>query len=133
MHVKGFDKDAWQKVRKDARAGMLKKVAKPLIATDISPGAIDAAKKNAQTAGVDSMIGFQVSDYRQTELPEEKGIIVLNPAYGLRLGEEKKRHKKRGMTLTPFNVEITLGNIEWESIRRLKRPLDNLRLYLLII
>ncbi len=90
MHIKGFDKDAWQKVRKDARAGGLKKVTKPLIATDISPEAIDAAKKNARTAGVDSMIDFQVCDYRQTELPEEKGIVILNPEYGLRLGEEKK-------------------------------------------
>jgi putative N6-adenine-specific DNA methylase len=90
MHVKGFDKDAWQKVRKAAHAGGLKKLAQPIIATDISRQAIDAAKKNARTAGVDSMIDFQVGDYRQTELPEEKGIIVLNPAYGLRLGEEQK-------------------------------------------
>lgn len=90
MHVKGFDKDVWQKARKDARAKALKNVTKPIIATDISREAIEAAKKNAQTAGVDSIIDFQVCDYRQTKLPEEKGIVVLNPEYGFRLGEEEK-------------------------------------------
>ncbi|MFH1093174.1 MAG: class I SAM-dependent RNA methyltransferase [Candidatus Omnitrophota bacterium] len=90
MHVKGFDKEAWQKVRKAAHAGVLKKITKPIIATDIDPKAIEAAKKNAQTAGVDSMIDFQVCDYRKTVLPKEPGIIVLNPEYGFRMGEEKK-------------------------------------------
>ncbi|MCK4995174.1 MAG: class I SAM-dependent RNA methyltransferase [Candidatus Omnitrophica bacterium] len=90
IHVKGFNKEAWVKVRKAAHAGVLKKIAKPIIATDIDPKAIDAAKKNAQTAGVDSMIDFQVCDFRKTPVPTEKGIIVLNPEYGFRMGDEKK-------------------------------------------
>lgn len=90
MHVKGFDKEAWGKVRKAAHAGVLKKIAKPIIATDIDRKAIDAALKNAQTAGVESMIDFQVCDYRKTTVPKEQGIIVLNPEYGFRMGDEKK-------------------------------------------
>lgn len=90
MHVKDFDKSAWAKVRKGAHAGVLKKIAKPIIATDIDRKAIDAAKKNAQTAGVDSMIDFRVCDFRKTTVPSENGIIVLNPEYGFRMGDEQK-------------------------------------------
>ncbi len=90
MHIKGFDKDIWAKVRKAAHAGVLKKNAGCIIATDIDPKAIEAAKKNAQTAGVDSIIEFKVCDYSKTAVPAEPGIIVLNPEYGFRMGDEKK-------------------------------------------
>jgi len=90
MHVKGFDKEAWQKERKTAHNGVLKNIPKRIIATDIDRKAIMAAQKNAQTAGVQSMIDFKVCDYKDTQLPEEKGIIVLNPEYGMRMGEVEK-------------------------------------------
>ncbi len=54
---------------------------------DIDPDAIDAARKNALTAGVDHLIDFQVCDFADTPVPPENGIVLLNPEYGERLGE----------------------------------------------
>ena len=36
------------------------------------------------------MIEFGVCDYADTPLPDGGGVIVLNPAYGERMGEEAK-------------------------------------------
>ena len=64
-----------------------KKDLKPILATDIDPEAIKAAKSNALTAGVDHLIEFDVCDFAETKIPEGPGIIMLNPEYGIRMGE----------------------------------------------
>ena len=47
---------------------------------------MEAAKKNAATAGVEHLIEFGVSDYSGTAVPEGGGIVILNPEYGERMG-----------------------------------------------
>ena len=63
----------------------------PIIASDHDPMAIDAAKRNAKTAGVDHLIEFEVCDFRDTTIPQldenEHGHVIFNPEYGIRLGE----------------------------------------------
>ena len=62
-----------------------------MIATDHSKQAVENAKKNAQAAGVDDMIDFEVCDFADTTVPAgEKGVMFINPEYGLRLGEVKE-------------------------------------------
>lgn len=90
MHLKGFDEEQWKKIRQEIRAKGKKSLAGKIIATDISHNAIDAAKQNAKTAGVDHLIEFKVCDFRQTEVPDGGGFVVLNPEYGERLGEERQ-------------------------------------------
>ncbi|MDP4173693.1 MAG: class I SAM-dependent RNA methyltransferase [Bacteroidota bacterium] len=90
MHLKGFDEEQWKKIRQEIRVKGKKSVAGKIIATDISHNAIDAAKQNAKTAGVDHLIDFKVCDFRQTEVPDGGGFVVLNPEYGERLGEERQ-------------------------------------------
>jgi putative N6-adenine-specific DNA methylase len=57
------------------------------VATDVRREAVDAARQNARTAGVDHLIDFAVCDYRQTPMPDGNGMIMFNPAYGERTGE----------------------------------------------
>ncbi|MFQ5492195.1 MAG: class I SAM-dependent RNA methyltransferase [Phycisphaerae bacterium] len=86
IHLKGFDATAWQSMRINARKIRNKGPIAPIIATDIDEGAVRAARKNAQTAGVHHMIRFEVCDFADTPLPPDKGIIIINPEYGQRLG-----------------------------------------------
>ena len=64
-----------------------------IYASDIDPKAVKAAKENAIEAGVDDMIEFSVQPFRkfaaQSALPE-KGMLVTNPPYGQRIGEQKQ-------------------------------------------
>ena len=90
MHLKGFDKSSWKLLRKKATAVAKKGLNGRMIATDISREAIEAAERNAMTAGVAHLMDFRLCDYAETPIPEGSGIVVLNPEYGERLGEIKK-------------------------------------------
>lgn len=85
MHIKGFDEDAYYSVRKSAKEGVNKNPGGQIIASDIDPASIEAAMRNAKTAGVDHLITFETCDYSQTTIPDGKGVVVMNPPYGIRL------------------------------------------------
>lgn len=86
MHLRGFDPAAWKAVREQARE-LEKETAARIIATDIDPAAVAAARKNARTAGVEELIEFAVCPFEDTTVPERSGVIVLNPPYGERTGD----------------------------------------------
>jgi len=87
MHLKGFDPAAWKKIRAAAHEAQ-KETAARIIATDRDRQAIAAARQNARTAGVENLIQFSVSPFAATTVPEKGGIIVLNPPYGERTGDQ---------------------------------------------
>ena len=93
MHLKYFDEPKWRQMRTDAlkesksRGGKAGFKPARIIATDIDPAAVEASRKNAMTAGVSHLIDFDVCDFAETAIPPGPGIIVMNPEYGLRLGE----------------------------------------------
>jgi len=87
-HLKIFNEEIWKQMRNDARKAIRKdKLQKCIIATDIAPDAISAAKQNAKTAGVEHLIKFGVCDFADTRIPQGDGIVLMNPEYGLRLGD----------------------------------------------
>lgn len=96
MHLKYFDEPKWRQMRAEAlkksktRGGKAGFKPARIIATDIVAEAVEAARKNAMTAGVSHLIDFDVCDFTETVIPTEPGIIIVNPEYGLRLGEIEK-------------------------------------------
>jgi len=67
----------------------------PIIATDISPEAVENAHSNAIAAGVAPYITFKACDFADTPIPQPqpststspKGCVFFNPEYGIRLGD----------------------------------------------
>ena len=59
----------------------------PVIATDISPEAVENAHTNAIAAGVASYITFKACDFGDTPIPDATGAVFFNPEYGIRLGD----------------------------------------------
>jgi len=90
MHLKGFNESLWNELREQAKKDARKTLNCRIITTDISAAAIEASRKNAATAGVEHLIEFRVSDYSETTIPEGKGIVIINPEYGERMGEAKE-------------------------------------------
>jgi putative N6-adenine-specific DNA methylase len=90
MHLKGFDESSWKKLVRRAQTGINKSFRHKIIATDISPLAVQAAQQNAAAAEVEKQIEFTVCDYSQTHVPAGGGVVVLNPEYGERLGKLKE-------------------------------------------
>jgi 23S rRNA G2445 N2-methylase RlmL len=89
MHLRDFEPSYYEKAKEEIKSAILRKLPARIIATDIDPLAIDAAKNNAATAGVDHLIEFRVCDFRDTEVPEGGGVVMINPEYGERLGAHK--------------------------------------------
>ncbi|HUJ18987.1 MAG TPA: class I SAM-dependent RNA methyltransferase [Nitrospirota bacterium] len=89
MHLRGFNEARWNDLREQAKRESRKSLGKRIVATDIDPGAVEAAKKNAMTAGVEHLIEFSASDFAETPLPGS-GTIIMNPPYGERMGDAAK-------------------------------------------
>ena len=59
-----------------------------IIGSDRDEGAIQAARSNAERAGVEGDVELAVRALSAAELPEsERGWVVSNPPYGMRVGE----------------------------------------------
>jgi 23S rRNA G2445 N2-methylase RlmL len=86
IHLRGFDPAAWRTVRAQAHE-VQKETAARIIATDVDPRAVAAARQNARTAGVEERIEFAVCPFQETMVPERSGVVVLNPPYGERTGD----------------------------------------------
>lgn len=76
----------WKEMILEAKAKEKKEGLPKIIATDISPEAVENAHSNAIAAGVAQYIEFKACDFGDTPIPEEKGAIFFNPEYGIRLG-----------------------------------------------
>ncbi|HEV8512606.1 MAG TPA: class I SAM-dependent RNA methyltransferase [Cyclobacteriaceae bacterium] len=87
MHVIGFNEKFYQLEAEKLRNQIIEAPNLKVIASDISQDAIDISKINAEVAGVDSLIDFQVCDFELTEIPTPPGVVFLNPEYGERLGD----------------------------------------------
>ena len=76
----------WKEMVLEAKAAERRTGLPPIIATDISPEAVENAHSNAITAGVAEFIDFAACDFAATKVPAEKGAVFFNPEYGIRLG-----------------------------------------------
>jgi putative N6-adenine-specific DNA methylase len=89
MHIIGYDEEFYHQVRAEAKQNINKDIQGKFIATDNDPVAIINAKKNAKTAGVDHLIEFETCEFGDTPIPDGDGVVVFNPPYGVRLGDDR--------------------------------------------
>ena len=80
----------WKEMILDAKEKERTDSLPQVIATDISPEAVENAHSNAIAAGVAPYITFKACDFAETPIPEQKGCIFFNPEYGIRLGDPKE-------------------------------------------
>ncbi|MCI8631325.1 MAG: class I SAM-dependent RNA methyltransferase [Firmicutes bacterium] len=82
-------KDIWKEERKAAYAAIDYNTELEIYGSDIDGKAVAAARENALAAGVDDCIKFSRLDVKEFRADEPSGIIISNPPYGERIGEEK--------------------------------------------
>ncbi|KQN34745.1 RNA methyltransferase [Pedobacter sp. Leaf41] len=91
MHILGYDEQEFFTERRILKDQVIKNIDLKIIASDISEDAVEVTRRNAQTAGVDTLIEFEVCDFELTPVPEGgQGVVVFNPEYGERLGVHSK-------------------------------------------
>ena len=91
MHILGYDEQEFFTERRILKDQVIKNIDLKIVASDISEDAVEVTRRNAQTAGVDTLIEFEVCDFELTPVPEGgQGVVVFNPEYGERLGVHSK-------------------------------------------
>lgn len=115
----GFDQDSWKQLVREARQLAEDSLHVFIMGSDIAADAIEVARSNASRADVGEMIQLQQADMRELTPPPGPGIIVFNPPYGQRLGEEeqlKVLYKEIGDTMkkrcTGYVAHLFTGNLE---------------------
>lgn len=82
------DASVWLSERAEAESRILPRAPAPIEGSDRDEGAITAAESNAVRAGVADDVRFTRRALSDLELPTERGLLVSNPPYGLRVGEK---------------------------------------------
>jgi putative N6-adenine-specific DNA methylase len=85
-----YDVRLWTTLRDEARRGVRHNLPVPVIGSDVRGDAVAFSINNARAAGIGHLLRFDkrnVRDFRPPEGPP--GVIVCNPPYGERLGEER--------------------------------------------
>ncbi len=83
-----FQMETWRYLLRKASEAMLLKVPDAIIGIDIDPEAIGVSAENASRAGVTGDIEFERMDFFEFNPRKrglKKGLLVLNPPYGVRL------------------------------------------------
>jgi len=105
--------DIWTREIATAKAAIRSDIHLSIFASDIDALCIEAARTNAEEAGVGDSIVFTQIDFKNVDYSTPYGILITNPPYGERLSED-------------YNV-----NDIYNNMRPLFKKLDTWSLYLL--
>ena len=101
-----MDKKIWWDIRKEAYDKIDESTQFKIYGYDIDEEAINIARENAELAGVEDYIEFNVGDATEFTSDEEYGFIVTNPPYGERLEDVdsvKMLYKQLGYAFRKLN------------------------------
>jgi len=95
-----------------------REITVPIIAADISPRALQIARDNARSAGVERYITFEQKPIAKwEEAPQPAGVLITNPPYGKRIGAENLNalYQTIGSTLKHIFVDYHAWIIGYED------------------
>ena len=105
---RGALQSAFDRLRAEARAAALPRAPAPIVARDLHPKAIAAARRNVEAAGVAEDVRIEQGDARDLEPIAPSGTLCTNPPYGERLmggpgreGDEAPRGRERAASRVP--------------------------------
>ncbi len=85
--LKLFDASAWQKIIKEAQSLAEKQRPLPIWGYDLKGDAIQSSLANFKAADLDEAISLKQVNAIESTPPTDKGMIVSNPPYGVRLSD----------------------------------------------
>jgi 23S rRNA (guanine2445-N2)-methyltransferase len=86
---KNFDAHRWRELMQRRVAGQKPKVPQAIYGGDLSGDVLKAARSNLIAAGLEKVVSLKRANVLEISAPAKEGIIVTNPPYGVRLGEQQ--------------------------------------------
>jgi putative N6-adenine-specific DNA methylase len=112
--LRNFDGRRWRELLQQSAARQKPREPLPIYGSDRSGDVLEAARANLMRAGLEKVVSLKQADILDITAPAKEGVIVTNPPYGVRLGEQQQ--------LAEFYPK--LGNV-------LKKQFSGWRAYLL--
>ena len=103
--LSGFDRRAWSEVREAALGRRLPARRLPIFARDRYGDELKKARANLEAAGLADCVDLKQADVLDTGAPAASGVMIANPPYGARLGEDAalaEFYPKLGDTLKKY-------------------------------
>ena len=84
-----FKSQVWSELIQRRRARRKPSVALPIHGSDLDGTVLRAARANLAGAGLEQVVSLKRASVLEITAPAKEGIIVSNPPYGVRLGEQQ--------------------------------------------
>lgn len=89
QHWQDYDAELWQELLNDAEYAAKEELQQPIIGQDNDQNVVQQAWTNAENCGVAEQIKLSCQTLEQVEAPADKGVIICNPPYGVRIGHDQ--------------------------------------------
>ncbi len=89
QQLKSFDEMLWKKIETEAIAKMKPIEFLEIYGSDMDLRAVRVARHNLKVAGLEEVTKVMQSDFIKLEPPRSEGVLVTNPPYGQRIGEDE--------------------------------------------
>ncbi|MGF2109137.1 methylase [Enterococcus sp. DIV0755f] len=102
-----FPAEVFEKVRKEADEAADYDVELDITGSDINGRMIEIARRNAEEIGLGDSITFKQQAVKDFKTEKEYGVVVANPPYGERLGEEasvQRLYQEMGQVFRPLKT-----------------------------
>ena len=87
---KNFDVHRWRETLQQSAARQRPKTPLAIYGSDLSGDALKAARANLAAGGLEKLVSLKQANVLEIAAPANEGIIVTNPPYGVRLGEQRE-------------------------------------------
>ena len=86
---KNFDARRWRELLQQSAARQKSKAPLAIYGSDLSADTLKAARANLMASGLEKIVSLKRADVLEISAPAVEGVIVTNPPYGVRLGEQQ--------------------------------------------
>ena len=88
--LKNFNQRRWRELLQQSAARQKPKAPGSIYGSDLSSEALKSARTNLAAAGLEQVVSLKQANVLEISAPANEGIIVTNPPYGVRLGEQQE-------------------------------------------
>lgn len=127
MRWRDFDRRLWERLLQEEQAAAASSLTVPVLGFDRDPKSIIACRENARRAGLEYAISFDRRPFEDTEPCGHQGVLVMNPPYGVRMGDKSELeglYRKIGeifkRRFTGWTAYLLAGDLELARLVGLK-------------
>lgn len=120
-HFAYVDSTILTKEKAAAKAAINRHVNLQIFASDIDQKMIAISEENAHGAGIYNLIHFKQLALRDLSVPNETGVIIINPPYGERMGGPNQAHLlareigEKMIPLSKWSKYIITSDLDFEQ------------------